>query len=190
MKGSEATLGDIFRLSAQDVSDRISSEIKSDRDEAKGLPNQILNKMAGEVGTRFGELLDVSLVDIMGSAWQKYASLWKYGDPQKYSPSESVLVPLGEHTIDSKHEPAIEVLVGDKPVFRLKFNIELALKPKSAILRIQAGRIKEIQPGEVYAEGKIKFGEVVLAERKSQTVAFPRSINLGDGIAIRPEPLL
>jgi hypothetical protein len=186
MKGSETTLGDIFTLSAQDVSDRVSSAIKSDQGEAKGLPNQILKKMAGEVGTRFGELLDVSLVDIMGSAWQKYASLWKYGDPQKYPPSESVLVPLGEHTIDSTHEPAIEVLVGDKPVVRLKFNIDVALKPKSAIVRIQGGRIKEIQPGEVHAEGKIKFGEVVLAERTSRTVAFPRSINLGDGIAIRP----
>jgi hypothetical protein len=186
MKGSETTLGDIFTLSAQDVSDRVSSAIKSDQSEAKGLPNQILKKMAGEVGTRFGELLDVSLVDIMGSAWQKYASLWKYGDPQKYPPSESVLVPLGEHTIDSTHEPAIEVLVGDKPVVRLKFNIDVALKPKSAIVRIQGGRIKEIQPGEVHAEGKIKFGEVVLAEHTTRTVAFPRSINLGDGIAIRP----
>src|SRR5262245_19835904 len=78
MKGSETTLGDIFTLSAQDVSDRVSSAIKSDRSEAKGLPNQIMKKVAGEVGTRFGELLDVSLVDIMGSAWQKYASLWKY----------------------------------------------------------------------------------------------------------------
>jgi len=47
MKGSETTLGDIFTLSAQDVSDRVSSAIKSDQSEAKGLPNQILKKMAG-----------------------------------------------------------------------------------------------------------------------------------------------
>jgi len=186
MKGSETTLGSIFTLSAQDVSDRLSAAMKSEG-EAKGLPSQILKNVTSEVGKRFSELLNVSLVDIMGSAWQKYASLWKYGDPQKYPPSESVLVPLGEHTIDSKHEPAIEVLVGDKPVIRLKFNIDLALNPKSAILRIQGGRIREIQPGEVKAEGKIKFGEVVLFERKSRTVAFPRSINLGDGIALRPK---
>src|SRR5262245_60613434 len=145
MKGSETTLGDIFPVSPQEVTDQVSSLINSDRLEAKGLTSQILKKMAGEVGRRFGELLDVSLIDIMGSAWQKYASLWKYGDPQKYPPSESVLVPLGEHTIDSKHEPAIEVLVGDKPVIRLKFNIDLALNQKSAILKIKAGRIKEIQ---------------------------------------------
>jgi len=185
MKGSETTLGDIFALSAQDVSDRLLSGMQSEG-KAKGLPTQILKSVTVEVGKRFSELLNVSLVDIMGNAWQKYASLWKYADPQKYPPSESVLVPLGEHTIDSKHEPAIEVLVGDKPVFRLKFNIDLALNPKSAILRIQGGRIKEIQPGEVQAEGKVKFGEVVLVERKSRTVAFPRSIDLGDGIAIRP----
>ena len=185
MKGSETTLGDIFPLSAEEVSDCVFSAIKSKGSE-NGLTNQIAKKVAGEVGTRFGELLDVSLVDIMGNAWQKYAALWKYGDPEKYPPSESVLVPLGEHTIDSNHEPAIEVLVGDKPILKLKFKIELALKPKSAIVRIQGGRIKEIQPGEVNAEGKIKFGEVVLAERKSRTVAFHRSIDLGDGIAIRP----
>jgi hypothetical protein len=186
MKGSEATLGDIFPLSAQDISDRVASAMTSDKGETKGLPNQMLQKMAGEVGKRFGELLDVSLVDIMGNAWHKYASLWKYADAQKYPPSESILVPLGDHTIDSKHEPAIELLVADKPVVRLKFIIDLALQMKSAILRVQGGRIKEIQPGEVYAEGKIKFGEVVLSERKSRTVAFPRSIDLGDGIAIRP----
>ena len=90
MKGSETTLGDIFTLSAQDVSDRLSAAMKSEG-EAKGLPNQMLNNVTSEVGKRFSELLNVSLVDIMGSAWQKYASLWKYGDPQKYSPSESVL---------------------------------------------------------------------------------------------------
>ena len=186
MPGSETTLGDIFTLSSQEVSDRLSSALKSEG-EGKGLPNQILKNVTGEVGKRFSELLNVSLVDIMGSAWQKYASVWKYADPQKYPPSESVLVPLGEHSIDSKHEPAIEVLVGDKPVIRLKFNINLALNPKSVILKIQGGRIKEIQPGEVQAEGKIKFGEVVLFERKSRSVAFPRSINLGNGIAIRPQ---
>jgi hypothetical protein len=183
MKHPDAKLGDLFPVSAEEVKERLSSALSSDKD-AKELPNHLLQMALGEAAKRFAELLEVSLVDIMAGAWYKYAALVQYTDRRKHPPEESILVELGKHSIDSAHSPRLEVLVGDRTVVRLKLDVKLSMEIKSAILRIQNGRIKEIRAGEVRAEGKVKFGDVVLAERKSSAVRLPGSIDLGDGIEI------
>jgi hypothetical protein len=185
MKNPDAKLGDLFPVTAEEVAGRLTAAIESDP-QAKGLSGRLRELAVGEAAKRFGELLDVSLVDILSGAWYKYAALVKYADRQKYPKEESFLIPLGKHTIDSRHAPGIEVSIDDVTVLRLNFDINLSLEAKSAVLRVQDGRIREIQPGEMKAEGKIKFGEVVIAERKSRTINLPGSIDLGPGIEIRP----
>ena len=122
----------------------------------------------------------------MAGAWCKYASLLRYADPKQYPPDESVVVPLVDHDIDSKHSPAIDVVINNTPVWKLTFSIDLVLNMKNAVLRIQDARIREIRPGEVHAKGTIALGPLVLAVRKSGTLTLPGSINLGEGIPIRP----
>jgi hypothetical protein len=139
-----------------------------------------------DVTRRFGELLDIRLADIMAGAWCKYASLLRYADPRLHPPDESVVVPLAEHDIDSKHSPAIEVLMNNTPVLKLTFAVDLTLTVKGAVLRIQNARIREIRPGDVSAKGKIAFGPAVIAERKSGTLTLPGSIDLGEGFPIKP----
>jgi hypothetical protein len=94
-------------------------------------------------------------------------------------------VPLGKHTIDSKHSPGIEVFLDNQLILKFQVDVVLALKFDSVILRIENGRIREIRPGEVRAEGSIKNGSAVLADRKSETIRIPGTINLGYGIEIR-----
>ena len=187
MPNPEPTVGDLFPLSREELSQRLDDAIGSSEGEAKRWTAPVRQLVVGEVTRRFGELLDVRLTDIMAGAWCKYTTLRRYADPQQYPPEESVLVPLVDHDIDSKHSPAIEVSINDTPVLKLTFAVDLALHVKSAVLRIQDARIREIRPGEVNAEGKIAFGPAVIAERKSSTLTLPGAIDLGQGIAIRPQ---
>ena len=186
MPSPEPTLGDLFPLSPGDLSQRLSTAIGSGPGEAKPWTAPVRQMVVEEVTRRFGELLDIRLTDIMAGAWCKYASLLRYADPQQYPPAESVVVPLVDHDIDSKHSPAIEVVINNVPVWKLTFSVDLVLNMKGAILRIQDARIREIRPGEVNAKGAITFGPVVIAERTSDTLTLPGSINLGEGIPIRP----
>jgi hypothetical protein len=186
VKKSETTLGDLFPMTVEEVKERLSSVVKADPGQVQGLTSHVLEMAIGEAAKRFADLLEVSLVDIMAGAWYKYAALLQYADRKKYPQSESIVVPLAKHVINSSHSPGIEVLVGETPVVRLKLTVKLSMEMKGAMLRIQGGRIMEIEPGEVRAEGTIKFGEVVLAERKSAAVKLPGSIDLGAGIEIKP----
>ena len=185
MPNGEPTVGDLFQLSHDTLSERLEHAIGSTEGEAKSWSAPVRTLVVGEVTRRFGELLNIRLVDIMAGAWCKYSSLRRYADPHEFPPDESVIVPLADHDIDSKHSPAVEVVINETPVLKLTFSVDLVLHLKSAVVRIQDAHIREIRPGEVSAEGKIAFGPAVIAERKSATLTVPGSIDLGEGIAIR-----
>lgn len=185
MPNAEPTLGDLFPMSKEELSQKLSSAIDSDH-EAKGWSAPVRQMVVEDVSRRFGELLDIRLADIMAGAWSKYTSLLQYADPRQHPPDESVVVPLAEHDIDSRHAPAVEILMNNTPVLKLTFAVDLTLTVKGAVLRIQNARIREIHPGNVSARGKIAFGSAVIAERKSGTLTLPGSIDLGEGFPIKP----
>ena len=186
MPNAEPTLGDLFPMSKEELSQKLSSAIDSDHDKAKGWSAPVRQMVVDDVSRRFGELLDVRLADIMAGAWCKYKSLLQYADPRRYPPDESVVVPLAEHDIDSRHAPAVEILMNNTPVLKLTFAVDLTLTVRGAVLRIQNARIREIRPGNVSAKGKIAFGSAVIAERKTGTLTLPGSIDLREGFLIKP----
>jgi hypothetical protein len=186
MPHSEPTLRDLFPVPQEQLSERLERAIESADGETRSWSGPLRQMVAAEVGRRFEEMLDITLADILSGALGKYVLLLKYADRDKYPRDESVLVPLGSHEIDSKHAPVIEVVINGTPVLRLAFSVDLVLSMKSAILRIQDARIREMRPGEANAKGSIKFGKVLIAERQSKPLKLPGSIDFGDGIPIRP----
>jgi hypothetical protein len=120
----------------------------------------------------------------MVKAWNKYRELLKYTDKEKYPPDVSVLVPLAEHTIKSEHKPYIEILINDKSVGKIDFNINISLTLKGIILKIRDGKIKEIQTGSCKGKGTIKCEDLVILEKETESFSLPGSINLGEGIPI------
>jgi hypothetical protein len=185
MPNPEPTLADLFPVPPEELSERLSAAIGSAQGDAKGWTAPVRRMLVEEAARRFGDMLDIRLTDVIAGAWCKYASLLQYADPQQYPADESVLVPLAEHDIDSKHSPAIEIFVNNTPVLHLTFSVDFVLSLKGAILRIQDARIREIRTGEVKARGAITFGPIVIAERESGAFALPGSMDLGEGIAIR-----
>ena len=186
MSRPDATLRDLFPVPHEQLSERLERAIAATEGETRSWSAPLRQMVAAEVGRRFDEILDITLVDIVSGALGKYVSLLKYADREKYPPAESVLVPLGSHDIDSKHAPVVEVMLNGTPVLRLAFAVELVLNMNSAILRIQDARIREVRPGEATAKGSITFGKVLIAERESKPVKLPGSIEFGEGIPIRP----
>ena len=185
MSNAEPTVGDLFPLSREELTQRLDEAIGSDG-KARAWTAPVRRLVVEEVTGRFGELLDIRLTDILAGAWCKYRSLRKYADRQHYPPEESVVVPLVEHDIQSDHSPFIEVVINDTPVLKLTFSVDLALHVDSAVVRIQDARIREIRPGSVNVKGSIAYGPAVIVERKSSTLTLPGAIDLGEGIALRP----
>ncbi|MCK5600739.1 hypothetical protein KAR91_02650, partial [Candidatus Pacearchaeota archaeon] len=129
------------------------------------------------------KLLDIKLADIMISAWRQKGILDKYADSKKYSPDEAVVVPLVEHAIKSVHKPSIEVLVNEKPVGKINFNISLAVTLKGMTLKIKGGKITEILTGSCVGKGTLKCENVLLLEKKTESFTLPESIVLSDSVS-------
>jgi hypothetical protein len=129
-------------------------------------------------------ILDKGLGDILTSAWVTCPSLQEAADPARHGPDEVILVPLLEHTVSSKQEPAIDFTCGGVQVGSLKFAVALDLQLSGVVLRVKASRIHEIASGTCDADAKLSVADIELAERKTPKIALPLSIQLGAGIPI------
>ena len=98
--------------------------------------------VAKAVSEELAGLLDVSLVGIMLRAWSKYELVRKY-----LASNETVLVPLLTHTIESTHEPSLDLTQANIVIKRVQFSVSLEIEVEGLVLKIGQGRIQQIEAG-------------------------------------------
>ena len=154
----------------------------------RSVPNATWPVALKEVMAKMGELLNISLPEIAGAAWNKYQVLRKYADPKRYRPDETIVAPLVTHTITSVHKPYVEVLVGDKPVGRVDFEINLELTLEGVLLSIRGSKVVEVRIGSCQGKGSVSCEGVVITKREKKLWLLPGVISLKEGIPIGPAP--
>lgn len=130
------------------------------------------------------QLLSVPMSQIIAGGWNQYRALTEYRDRKKHPSEEVALFPLGQHTITSTHKPQIEILVNDRRIGSVDFEIRLAMEIEAAILKIQDGRIWEVEVGSCRGGGTLMFGPAILFERKTGKVRLPAVISFPRGVSI------
>ena len=135
------------------------------------------------------EMLDVPVLHILVSAWQKYREVEEFGDPEKYPPADTQLVPLAEHTVKSEHRPYLEVLFKGVPVSTIEFTLTVLFTLEGFVLQIQGGRIKAIRTGALKGHGSLALESSVVMEKNFGTIQLPGTLNLGEGIPLRPSDM-
>lgn len=185
----ETTLGDFF--GAQALSDK-QADLVWAGDSLSTVSRELQGKVPGPfwlsarsaIDQALQSLLEVSLIDILGGGWNKYRALIEYRDRKKHPSEEVALFPLHEHTITSTHKPQIEIYVNDRRIGSIDFEIQLVLELETAILKIQDGKIWEIQTGSCRGTGILMYGPAVLYERKTSKVQLPKLMSFSKGLAI------
>ncbi len=129
-------------------------------------------------------LLDIDLVDIFCGGWTKLQQLQAYRDPDQHPPQEVSLVPIVTHRITSEHHPGLDIMVGPARVATVKLDVDLEVVLEAVVLKVQAGRIREVMTGAFQGEGTIKCRGKTLIARSTPKYNLPASIPLGDGIEI------
>lgn len=133
-----------------------------------------------ELYNSFAALLNVPLKNILASGWEKQAEIRKHLKKCAAAPEEIFLVPLAKHTLSSEHKPSIELLLNQQPLGSVTFHIILALKFEGAVLKIQGGRIREVQTGTCLGSGRITCEEFVLIEKTTKKVNLPGRLVFAD----------
>jgi hypothetical protein len=191
MGDSKVTLDHFFRYRPESVSQDRLSQVNS-TDKLIVMKKKIVEEAGeirwpvafGAVIEKVNDLLDIDTKDILIGAWKKREELSKYADTDKYPPGQTFLVSLFEHTVASKHEPYVEVLVNGKEVGRIKFGIDLELKLKGATLKIDGGKIVGVSTGTCEGKGAVRCEGVPILERETQPFTLPGNIHFDPGIPV------
>jgi hypothetical protein len=130
------------------------------------------------------EALNINVADIMVSAWDRCGEVLQYSNKKKCPAGRCQMVHLAEHTIESIHEPSIEIYYNNQPISEINFEITLFLTVEGIVLEITDGRIMKIHTGSCRGGGCIKCEGITILKKKTRRFTLPGTISLGKGIAI------
>lgn len=147
----------------------------SDVGRATGLADVDRRVMTNTVAEKLKDALDVSINQILLSAWSQHRDLVNDLERSRKQKGETILVPLADHTIRSTHHPAVEVLVNDRRVAAFKFNANLMMRIQNAVLKVQSGEVVGVESGAWNGVGQLKCGPVTLVEHETKEFALPKS---------------
>jgi len=144
---------------------------------ATGLGDVDRRVMTNNVADKLKDALNVQINQILRSAWSQHRDLLDDLEKSKQAKGETFLVPLANHTIRSTHHPAVEVMVNDRRVAAFKFNANLMMRIKDAVLKVEAGRVIGVESGAWQGIGQLKCGPMTLVEHETEEFALPMSLD-------------
>jgi hypothetical protein len=135
-----------------------------------GIPEKELDSLRAQVGKalkgtpfiglesavceKFSNAIEIDPVTLLAEAWEKYSLL---SDAAKQSRSgETVLVPMAEHTVQSKLHPYVEIQAAAVGKKKIDFDVTLSLKLKGVVVKVESGEIRAIEAGT--CEGSAELG--------------------------------
>jgi hypothetical protein len=117
--------------------------------------------------SKVAELFDVELPGLLVPSWKKARELQEALEESRKSPEEVIVLELAEHGITNEYHPYIEIKIAGLPLpKKIEFKVQIVAKLKGINLKIQAGAITEIQAGSCDFEGKVKYQDLTIADKK------------------------
>ena len=120
-----------------------------------------------DLTSKIAELFNFELPDLLVPCWKKARELQEALEESKKSPDDITVLELSEHSITNEYHPYVEIRIGGLPLpKKIEFKVQLVTRLKGINLKIQAGTITEIQAGSCNFEGKVKYQDLTIAEKK------------------------
>lgn len=140
----------------QKFQSRLASEIKTIKWPA-AMPDLV---------SKIGELFNVELPNLLVSSWKKAREIQEALEGSSKSPKEIIVLDLAEHAITNEYHPYVEIRIAGFQLPKIEFKVQILTTLKGIILKIQAGNITEIQAGSCDFEGKVKYQDLTIADKK------------------------
>jgi hypothetical protein len=120
-----------------------------------------------DLASKIAELFNFELPDLLVPCWKKARELQEALEESKKTPDDIAVLELSEHSITNEYHPYVEIRVAGLPLpKKIEFKVQILTRLKGINLKIQAGTITEIQAGSCDFEGKIKYQDLTIAEKK------------------------
>ena len=120
-----------------------------------------------DLASKVSELFNVELPDLLVSSWKKAKELQEALEESRKSPGQVIVLDLAEHQITNEYHPYVEIRIGGMPLpKKIEFKVQIVTGLKGLNLKVQAGKITEIQAGSCNFDGKVKYQDLTIAEKK------------------------
>ena len=120
-----------------------------------------------DLASKVSELFNVELPDLFVSSWKKIGEIQEALEESRKSPDEVIVLDLAEHGITNEYHPNIEIRIAGLPLpKKIEFKVQIVTRLKGINVKIQAGAITEIQAGSCDFEGKVKYQDLTIADKK------------------------
>ena len=136
--------------------------------DGKAPPRAVAPALIGALKGALDDILSIDLGDVMGASWGKLKVVREAMDATRAQPGTTVVAPLLEHAIKSRHAPKIELYIGPSKLCDLAFEIGLNFKLKDVSLAIAGGRVVGVHAGIVTGEGTLALGGAQLIKTTSK----------------------
>lgn len=132
-----------------------------------------------------GVLLGIGLYDeIFAKAWIEKGLFKKYLDPTMYNPKERISLSLRDHTINTTHEPKIEIKVNDRVISTIDFQVSVKISLEGGIVDLIDGHIVQIAVGSCSASGTLSCEGIPIRKRELGSVDILKSKEFDPGLPI------
>jgi hypothetical protein len=121
------------------------------------------------------DILDIPLMDLAKTGFEKYQAIAKAKAATKGKPSAVQRIPIYDRTLRSTLQPSIEIEVEGKGQFTIPLDIDLALTIESITVTVTGGSISDIGPGDAIAEASLKVKGLTIVPKRQVRVPLPGS---------------
>lgn len=125
-----------------------------------------LDILGARIGRLVGEMLNVDLGDVVGSALTQNRAIADALRSTAEKPDTEAVVPLADHTLKSTYNPAVDIVVDGATVTSIPFDVELATQVEGALLVIKGGRIASVRAGRAVLTASLSCEGVPITERR------------------------
>ncbi|HEX6254177.1 MAG TPA: hypothetical protein VFZ70_00050 [Euzebyales bacterium] len=152
----------------------------------RGLPT-LSPRAADLVGRRIASVAaraaDIDVGAVAMNAWSKHRALVDAAFRTLEDAGSEALVHLSTHTVNSTHEPHVDVLVDELRIGTVPLVIELELVVHSLAATVRDGHLARLDTGRCELGARLLCHGVVLAHREDE-LDHVLEIPLGAGIAL------
>ena len=142
---------------------------------------KVVRDQLASVGT---QLVDLDIGDFVALGWRRHRALitaakrtLEHGDHED--------VAMASHRIECKHQPYVDVMVDERRMARVTFDLAVALVLDGVVLVVRGGRVTEVRAGSVTVTASLSVEKVPLPPR-TRSCPLVAVVNIRSGIPLLP----
>jgi hypothetical protein len=176
------TLRSIFNVTEDVAKARILTAVDASVWDTVRIPPRLREGAAEKIAKTLDAFLSTSVTGLVSGALEGYRELAKYADGRNHVVEDLDL------TIESEHQPHVDLRMSGAPKQLVKFPLAVSIHFSGATLVISHNRVMAMKTGQCTASGTLHCEKLELFKRPVSPLKIRNEIQFGDGILIRRAP--